>query len=193
MAKKSGRERAMIKILAISGSNRKRSYNRALLEAAGEMLPENTTLEIFDVSGFPLYSQDFDGNLPTNVRTFKEKIRNSDSILFATPEHNYSVTAVLKNAIEWGNRPAGDNSWDGKPAAIVGASSGPRGSVRAQLHLRQIIVDLNMHAINQPQLLLARAQDAFDRDLRLKDETYRETLKTVLQALKNWTMTIKHE
>jgi chromate reductase len=183
----------MMKILAISGSSRKGSYNRALLEAAGEMLPENTTLEIFDVSRFPLYSQDLDRDLPAIVRTFKEKIRNSDAILFASPEHNYSVTAVLKNAIEWGNRPAGDNSWDGKPAAIVGASSGPRGTVRAQLHLRQIIVDLNMHAINQPQLLLARAQDAFDGDLRLKDEAYREALKTVLQALKSWTMKIKHE
>ncbi len=180
-------------ILGISGSSRKGSYNWALLEAAKEMLPSDTALEIFDVSGFPLYSQDMDGDLPAIVRTFKQKIRNSDAILFATPEHNYSVTAVLKNAIEWGNRPPGDNSWDGKPAAIVGASSGPRGSVRAQLHLRQIMVDLNLHPINQPQLLLARAQDAFDRDLRLKDQTYRETLKTVLQALKSWTMKIRHE
>ena len=183
----------MMKVLAISGSSRKGSYNWALLEAAKEMLPENMTLEIFDVSKFPLYSQDLDRGPPAIVRTFKEKIRDCDAILFASPEHNYSVTAVLKNAIEWGNRPPGDNSWDGKPAAIVGASSGPRGSVRAQLHLRQIMVDLNLHPINQPQLLLARAQDAFDKDLRLRDETYRETLKTVLQSLKSWTIKIGPE
>ena len=184
---------ATIEILAISGSSRKGSYNWALLEAAKEMLPGNTTLEIFDVSRFPLYSQDLDPDPPAIVRTFKEKVRNADAILFATPEHNYSVTAVLKNALEWGNRPPGDNSWNDKPAAIVGASSGPRGSVRAQLHLRQIMVDLNLHPINQPQLLLARAQDAFDRDLKLRDETYRETLEKVLLGLKSWTMRIKHE
>jgi chromate reductase len=96
----------------------------------------------------------------------------------------------LKNAIEWGNRPGGDNSWNGKPAAIVSASSGPRGGARSQLHLRQILVDLNMYAINQPQLLLARAQDSFDSDLKLKDPQTRETLKTILQTLSSWTKKI---
>ncbi len=180
-----------MKILAISGSSRKGSYNWALLEAAKEMLPDNMTLEIFDVSKFSLFTQDLERNLPANVRTFKEKIRDSDAILFATPEQNYSISAMMKNAIEWGNRPPGDNSWDGKPAAIVSASTGPRGGARAQLHLRQVLVDLNIYAINQPQLLLARAQDAFDNNLRLKDESARETLKTVLQALANWTEKIQ--
>ena len=121
---------------------------------------------------------------------FKQKIRQSDAILFATPEHNYTITAVLKNAIEWANRPGGDNSWNGKPAAIVSASSGPRGGARAQLHLHQILVDLNMYAINQPQLLLARAQDAFDSDLKLKDPQTRETLKKILETLASWTKKI---
>jgi chromate reductase len=179
-----------MKILGISGSNRKGSYNWGLLEAAKEMLPDNTTLEIVDVSSFPLFTQDHERNLPAEVRLFKQKIRESDAILFATPEHNYTITAVLKNAIEWGNRPGGDNSWNGKPAAIVSASSGPRGGARSQLHLRQILVDLNMYAINQPQLLLARAQDSFDSDLKLKDPQARETLKTILQTLVSWTKKI---
>ena len=179
-----------MKILGISGSSRKRSYNSGLLEAAKEMLPDNTTLEIFDISRFPLYTQDHERDPPPEVRLFKQKIRDSDAILFATPEHNYTVTAVLKNAIEWGNRPAGDNSWNGKPAAIISASSGPRGGVRSQLHLRQILVDLNVYAINQPQLLLGRAQEAFDNDHKLKDPQTRETLKTILQTLSSWTKRI---
>src|SRR4029077_20061974 len=175
-----------MKILGVSGSGRKGSFNWGLLEAAKEVLPENTTLEIFDVSRFPLYIQDHERDPPADVRLFKQKITQSDAILFATPEHNYTVTAVLKNAIEWGNRPGGDNSWNGKPAAIVSASSGPRGGARAQLHLRQILVDLNMYPINQPQLYLARAQDSFDSDLKLKDPQVRETLKTILQSLQSW-------
>ena len=182
-----------MKILAISGSGRKGSYNRALLEAAKERLPDNTTFEIFDVSRFPLFTQDLERNPLADVRKFKEKIRDSDAILFATPEHNYSVSAMLKNAIEWGNRPEDDNSWDGKPAAIVSASTSPRGGARGQLHLRQIMWDLNMHPINMPQLLLARAQEAFDNDLRLKDERARETLKVVLQNLVSWTAKIKNQ
>jgi chromate reductase len=180
-----------VKILAISGSYRMGSYNRGLLEAAKELLPDHTTLEVFDVSKFPLFTQDLEENLPAEVRAFKKKTRNSDAILFATPEHNYSVSAMLKNAIEWGNRPEEDNSWDGKPAAIISASSGPRGGARGQLHLRQIMVDLNMYPINEPQLLLGRAQEAFDKDLRLKDERARKTLRTILENLVNWTVKLR--
>lgn len=182
-----------VRILGISGSGRKRSFNRALLEAAKEVLPANATLEVFDITTFPLFSQDMERTPPAEVRAFKEKIRGSDAILFATPEHNYSIPAMLKNAIEWGNRPSEDNSWDGKPAAIISASSALRGGARAQLHLRQIMVDLNMHPINEPQLLLARAQGAFDESLRLKDESAREMLKAVLQSLANWTAKIRTE
>ena len=175
-----------MKILGISGSGRKGSYNWGLLEAARELLPDSANLEIFDVSQFPLFTQDQERDPPQQVHLFKKKIREADAILFATPEHNYTITAVLKNAIEWGNRPGGDNSWNGKPAAIISASSGPRGGVRAQLHLRQILVDLNVYAINQPQLLVARAQDAFDSKGNLKDPQVRETLKNVLSNLVNW-------
>jgi len=175
-----------IKILGISGSGRKRSYNQALLEAAKEMLPPDATLEIFDVSKFPLFNQDNEQAQPPEVLAFKRKIKDSDAILIATPEHNFSISAVLKNALEWANRPEEDNAWAGKPAAIVSASTGPRGGARAQLHLRQIMVDLDMHPINQPQLYVARAQDAFDANLKLKDEKMNATLKAVVEELVKW-------
>ena len=140
-----------------------------MLEAAKHLLPQDATLEVVDVSKLPLYNQDLEHDLPEAVRYLKKKIRSADAILIATPEHNYSVTAVLKNAIEWGNRPPRDASWSVKRAAVISASTGLRGGVRAQLHLRQIMIDLNMHRINTPLLLVANAKDKFNEDLRLND------------------------
>src|SRR2546428_7802238 len=176
-----------VAILGISGSGRKRSYNSALLEAAKQLLPPDATLEVVDVSRLPLYNQDLEHDVPEVVKEFKKKIRGADAILFATPEHNYSVTAVLKNAIEWGNRPPRDASWNGKPAAIISASSSLRGGARAQLHLRQIMIDLNMYPINRPQLLVANAKDKFNEDLHLTDEETLQTLRDVLSSLVEWT------
>jgi chromate reductase len=180
-----------LRILGISGSARKNSFNTALLEAAKDLVPPGAVLETFDVSGLPLYNQDLEAELPEVVRAFKEEIRKADAILFSTPEHNYSVSALLKNAIEWGNRPETDNTWDGKPAAMMSASTSPRGGVRAQLHLRHIMVELNMYPINQPQLILARAQEKFDANSKLTDEKVRETLRSLLLALVQWTMKLQ--
>lgn len=174
------------KILGVSGSGRRTSYNTALLEAAQELLPDGVVLETFDASRFPLFNEDLEAEIPSDVKEFKKRIRQADAILFATPEYNYSISAVLKNAIEWGNRPDGENSWDGKPAAIMSASSSPRGGARAQLVLRQIMVDLNMYPINEPQLLIARAEEKFDNNLRLTDERSRELLKNLLAGLVEW-------
>lgn len=176
-----------VTILGISGSGRKRSYNSALLEAAKQLLPPDATLETVDVSWLPLYNQDLEHDLPEVVRELKKKIRGADAILIATPEHNYSITAVLKNAIEWGNRPPSDTSWSGKPVAIISASTSLRGGVRAQLHLRQIMIDLNMFPINRPLLLVANAKDKFDEQLRLTDEESLQTLRDVLSSLVEWT------
>ena len=180
-------EPSKLTILGISGSGRKGSYNTALLEAAKELLPQDATLEVIDVSKLPLYNQDLEHDLPEAVKELKKKIRGADAILIATPEHNYSVTAVLKNAIEWGNRPLRDASWSGKPAAVVSASTGLRGGVRAQLHLRQIMIDLNMYPINRPLLLVANAKDKFSEDLRLTDGETLQTLRDVLSGLIEWT------
>jgi len=180
-----------LKILGISGSARRGSFNTALLEAAKEVVPPGASLETFDVSGLPLFNQDLEGQMPEAVRAFKEEIRGADAVLFSTPEHNYSVSALLKNAIEWGNRPETDNCWDGKPAAIMSASTSPRGGARAQLHLRQIMLELNMYPMNQPQLLVARAQEKFDSKSRLTDEKLRERLRELLLSLVQWTMRLQ--
>ncbi len=180
-------EPSKLTILGISGSGRKGSYNTALLEAAKELLPQDATLEVVDVSKLPLYNQDLEHDLPEAVKELKKKIRGADAILIATPEHNYSVTAVLKNAIEWGNRPPRDASWSGKPAAVISASTGLRGGVRAQLHLRQIMIDLNMYPINRPLLLVANARDKFDENLKLIDGESLQTLRAVLSSLVEWT------
>lgn len=174
-------------VLGISGSGRKGSFNTALLEAAKGLAPPGIALETFDISSLPLYTQDLEANLPLRVVQFKRMVREADAILFAAPEHNYTITAVMKNAIEWGNRPSNDNSWDNKPAAIMSASSGPRGGVRAQLHLRQILVDLNMFPINRPLLLVANEDDKFDEKMRLTDPQVRETLRNMLVRLEEWT------
>ena len=180
-----------VAILGISGSGRKRSYNSALLEAAKQLLPPDATLEVVDVSRLPLYNQDLEHDVPEVVKEFKKKIRGADAILFATPEHNYSITAVLKNAIEWGNRPPRDASWSGKPVAIISASTSLRGGARAQLHLRQIMIDLNMYPINRPQLMVANAREKFSEDLQLTDEESRQTLRDVLSSLVKWTLKLQ--
>ncbi len=187
MSQTSSEAKPKLRILGISGSGRKGSYNTALLEAAKELAPENVLIETYDIANLPLYNQDLEVGMPPQVREFKSKVKQADAILFAAPEHNYTITAVMKNAIEWGNRPPNDNSWDNKPAAIMSASSGPRGGARAQLHLRQIMVDLNMHPINRPQLLVANEDGQFDANMKLTDLQIRETLRNLLIQLADWT------
>jgi chromate reductase len=172
-----------VKILGISGSLRKGSYNGGLLEAAKKLLPANCSLEIFDLSDIPLYNQDKEAKLPKAVVELKAKVRAADAILIATPEYNYSMPGVLKNALDWGSRPYGDNAWDGKPLAIMGASPGMLGTARAQYHLRQVFVYLNMHALNRPEVMVPAAHEKFDAKGRLTDAKTREKIKELLKAL----------
>jgi len=179
-----GEAKPSVRILGIHGSSRKGSYNTALLEAAKELAPDNVLIETYDISNLPLYNQDLETRTSPQVRELKSKVKQADAILFATPEHNYTITAVMKNAIEWGNRPPNDNSWDNKPAAIMSASSGPRGGARTQLHLRQIMVDLNMLPINRPQLLVANGEGKFDAKMILTDPQIRETLRNFAYSIR---------
>ena len=121
-----------IRILGIAGSLRRQSYNRAALRAAAQLAPEGATVEIFELDGIPGFNQDDEQNPPVKVVELKRRIREADAILFVTPEYNYSVPGVLKNAIDWASRPYGDSAWNGKPAAIMGASIGNIGTARAQ-------------------------------------------------------------
>ena len=177
-----------IRILGIAGSLRKHSYNRAVLRAATQLLPAGVSLDIFDLDGIPLFNQDDDQNPPAKVVDFKKRIREADAILIATPEYNYSIPGVLKNAIDWGTRPYGDNAWAGKPAAILGASVGPFGTVRAQNHLRQVLSALNMFLVNQPEVLIGDATKKFDAQGNLTDEKTKEMIGKLLANLVAWTM-----
>src|SRR3989344_2236090 len=141
------RDKKMLKVLAFSGSLRKQSFNTMALKAAQGLAPDGMNVELFDLSEMPLFNQDLEANLPEAVKKFKEAVKDADAIIFGCPEYNYSITGVLKNAIDWATRPDGDNSFNDKPGAIIGASDGRFGTVRAQFHLRQICVSLNMHII----------------------------------------------
>lgn len=180
-----------IRILGFAGSLRKNSYNRALLRAAVQQVPKNVVLDVFDLGGIPPFNQDLETQPPSKVKEFKAKIRGADAILIATPEYNYSIPGVLKNAIDWASRPYPDNAFDGKPLAIMGASIGMLGAARAQYHLRQSCVFLNMYPTNLPEVFVAHAQEKFDQDGRLKDEKTKELIAELLENLVSWTMRLR--
>jgi chromate reductase len=175
-----------VTILGIAGSLRKGSYNRAALRAAAQLVPKGAAIEIFDLDGIPPFNQDEEGNPPERVSLFKSRIRAANAILFVTPEYNYSVPGVLKNAIDWASRPYGDNAWDGKAAAVMGASVGSIGTARAQYHLRQTFVFLNMYAINQPEVMISNASSRFDQQGNLTDQNTQQLIRKLLERLTHW-------
>lgn len=176
-----------IRILGIAGSLRRDSYNRAALRAATTLVPEGAVLETFELDDIPIFNQDEDQQPPASVVELKRRIREADAILFVTPEYNYSVPGVLKNAIDWASRPYGDSAWNGKPTAIMGASIGALGTARAQYHLRQILVFLNMFPLNQPEVMIGNAAARFDQEGNLTDEKTKDLIRQLLQNLVAWT------
>lgn len=180
-----------IKILGIAGSLREGSYNKGALRAAVELAPEGVEIEEFDISGLPGFSQDEEQNPPEKVAEFKRKIRDADAILFVSPEYNYSVPGVLKNAIDWASRPYGDSAWDGKPAAIMGASIGAIGTARMQYHLRQIMVFLNMFPLNRPEVMITNCMGKYDDRGNLTDEETKKYIAQLVSSLADWTRKLK--
>lgn len=180
-----------LRILGIAGSLRKGSYNRAVLKAAQQLAPAGAEIEIFDLEGIPLYNQDIELPTPERVIELRAKIRAADAILFATPEYNYSVPGVLKNAIDWASRPPAENVWAGKPVAVMGASGGLLGTARAQYHLRQMFVFLDMKAVNRPEVMIGSAKDKFDEAGNLTDEKTHAQIKKLLEALVAWTQQLE--
>lgn len=181
----------IVKILGFAGSLRKGSYNRALLRAAVELVPKDAELQTFDLAGFPLFNQDLENEPTEKVTEFKTRIRAADAVLIVTPEYNYSIPGVLKNAIDCASRPYGDNAFEHKPVAIMGASIGMAGTARAQYHLRQCFVFLTCFALNQPEVMVPFAQDKFDKDGKLTDEKTREKIRELLENLVAWTRRLK--
>ncbi|MCC6711821.1 MAG: NAD(P)H-dependent oxidoreductase [Candidatus Dadabacteria bacterium] len=175
-----------VNILGIAGSLRHKSYNRSALRAAKRLAPEDATLDIFELNGIPGFNEDEEKNPPAKVAELKKRIREADAVLIVTPEYNYSIPGVLKNAIDWASRPYGDNAWSGKPVAVMGASIGTIGTARAQYHLRQVFVFLNMHPLNQPEVMIGNAAERFDSDGNLTDENSKELIGRLLKNLVTW-------
>ncbi|HZV12802.1 MAG TPA: NAD(P)H-dependent oxidoreductase [Candidatus Kapabacteria bacterium] len=178
----------IIHVLGFSGSLRKASFNTAALRAAREVLPDDMTMETFDLSGIPVYNEDVlsEKGFPDIVQKFRERIAAADALLIVTPEYNYSIPGTLKNAIDWASR-APNQPLNDKPVAIMGASTGNYGTARAQYHLRQVCVFTNMHPINKPEVLITRAPEKFNAEGKLIDEPTRDVIRKMLESLAAWT------
>ncbi len=184
-------EKQVLKVLGISGSLRKGSFNTAALRAAQELAPDGMAIETAEIGNLPLYNEDLraDG-FPPVVQHLRSRIAAADALLFVTPEYNYSMPGVLKNAIDWASRPP-DQPFNDKPVAIMGASPGVIGTARAQYHLRQSCVFLNMHVVNKPEVMIGSAATRFDADGKLVDETTRGFVRDLLIALAAWTRRLR--
>lgn len=172
------------RILGISGSLRKASYNTAALRAAAAHAPQGIEISLADLSGILLYDGDAQvQGFPPAVQLLGQQIQQADAVLFGCPEYNYSVSGVLKNAIDWVSR-LNPQPFAGKPAGIIGATMGMLGTARAQYHLRQIGVFLDLRFVNKPEVMIAKAQDRFDATGQLTDAATREQIIKLLVALR---------
>src|SRR5262245_55440422 len=176
-----------LRVLGISGSLRKGSFNSAALRVATELAPEGLVIEPFDIAPIPLYNEDVREKVfPPPVEDFRRRIKAADALLIVTPEYNYSVPGVLKNAIDWASRPP-DQPFDGKPIALMSASPAFTGGARAQYHLRQSFVYLNAFIMNRPEVMITVAHTKFDAEGKLTDDKTREHIRELVAALKAWT------
>ena len=172
-----------VDILALSGSLRAQSFNSRLLDVARQVAPAGARIERYGYGELPLYDGDVEAAaFPDAVRRFKDRIRAADAILIATPEYNFSVPGVLKNALDWASRPFGDSAWTGKPLAIIGGGGG-QGSSRAQNHLRQIAHGLDMQLVRRPEIFIANIWDRIGEDGGLNDPIAHKLIAELLQNL----------
>ncbi len=170
-----------MKIVGLVGSLRKDSFNKAIMREAVKSSPEYAEIEIVEID-FPLFNQDLENDMPEVVKNFKQKIEAADAVLIASPEYNYSVPGVLKNAIDWGSRPYGQSCFEGKPVGIMSAGVGMLGGARAQYHLRQSFVFLNMHPLNRPEVMVPNAADKIENG-EVKDAETKEKISELVKAL----------
>jgi len=180
-----------MKILGLSGSLRKSSFNTAALRAAQELVPAGSSLTIARIDDLPHYDDDIRvAGYPEPVQRLRAEIAAADAVVFATPEYNYSISGVLKNAIDWASR-APDQPFNEKPVAIMGCSMGTLGTARAQYQLRQMLVFLNAFPINKPEVMIGQAQTKFDAEGHLTDAPTREFIAKMLESLVDWAARIK--
>ena len=180
-----------VRILGIAGSLRHGSFNRAALRSAEALAPVGMTIDTFDITPIPLYNEDVrQQGFPPAVEDLRARVKAADGLLIVTPEYNYSIPGVLKNAIDWASRPP-EQPFDGKPIGIIGASAGTMGSGRAQYHLRQCFVFLNGLVMNRPEVMIPQAQNKFDAEGVLIDQPTRDYIAAHLGALKTWVLRFK--
>ncbi len=178
-------------VIGISGSLRKGSFNTAARRAAQGLAPEGMTIEVAQIGDLPLYNDDVRAaGFPPPAERLRAQLAAADAILLVTPEYNYSISGVLKNAIDWASRPP-NQPFEAKPVAIMGASPGLFGSARAQYHLRQMLIFLNAMPLNRPEVMIGQAQNKFDADGNLTDEPTREFIRKLLVSLRDWTERLK--
>ena len=180
-------------VAVLVGSLRKDSYNQKLALALAHLAPPELTFEHLRIDDLPAYNQDDDGNQAASVKRLKTEIAAAQGLLFVTPEYNRSIPGVLKNAIDCASRPYGDSAWTGKPVAVMGASVGTLGTARAQYHLRQTFVFLNMYPVNQPEVMVSNAQKRFDQEGKLTDDTTKQLVRQLLSELVNWTKRLSND
>lgn len=175
-----------IKVAAFSGSLRKQSYTTKLIKAFQQLAPKGITVEIIDISQLPLINQDLETDLPGSVKSLHQSIEQADAILLATPEYNRSYSPVLKNALDWGSRPQGQNKWDKKPALVLGCTPYNLGAFGAVHHLRQVLVYLNMYTLQQPEFYMGGASDKFNDEGELIDGQTRKMILEVWDTFSEW-------
>jgi chromate reductase len=181
-----------LRVVGFAGSLRSRSLNRALLRAAVEVAPPSMEFEVFDLSAMPLYNAELDeslegGPFPAPVADLRRKVQEADAVFMTVPEYNWGPSGVLKNAVDWLSRPAGTSPLANKPVALAGVSTGPAGTGRAQLQLRQNLLSTNSYVLQTPLVQIGGGPGRFDGDLRLVDEPTRDLLRKQLFALAAWT------
>lgn len=175
------------RVVAIPGSLRKASINRALLRTAVEKAPRSLAIEVLGLDEIPLFNEDVEAEgVPSGVQALRRSVAAADALLISTPEYNHSVPGVLKNAIDWLSRKPRPHPFDGKPTAVLGATPGAFGTRAAQYHLRQTLTGLNAYVMPQPQVLVRSAFQLFDGDGRLTDEGTLKALSRFLDAFEEW-------
>ena len=182
-----------LKVLGICGSLRKKSFNMAALRAAGDLMPPGMSLHITSIADLPMFNQDvMDAGMPEPAKRFRTEVAQADGVLIASPEYNFSLPAVLKNAIDWASRPP-DQSWQDKPVAIFSATVGPVGGARVQYDLRRILGQIWGHVLPRPEVFIGNAASKFDADLRLTDEPTRKFLTDQMVGFKAWILRMQRK
>lgn len=181
-----------IKIIAFSGSLRKESYTTKLISAFQKAAPESITVTRIDIGNLPFINEDLEADLPQSVKDLHNSIKEADAVIFATPEYNRSYSPVVKNAIDWGSRPQGNNLWNEKPAAVIGCSPYSLGAFGAVNHLRQVMMYVNLAPMQQPEFYLSNAADVLDEEGNVQDAETQKHIAEFWKAFEFWIKKIKY-